>query len=158
MKIGLFAGTFDPPTLGHEEIIRRASFLGDKLYVAVAESKDKHTLLLAVEERLSILKELAKEWEHVEIISLQGLAVDCALKYQADFLVRGLRTPQDLNFEMQMASANRQMTGIETICLIASPQYCHISSSLVRTIAAHGKSIKEFVSSKVASRIDILHN
>jgi len=145
MITALFPGTFDPPTLAHQEIIERASKLCDKLYVAVVENEGKPGSLIPVKERVALLKKLVKSWENVEVISFKGLVVDCAKEKKANVLVRGVRNARDLEYEMQMASANKGMTGIETVCLLASPQYCQISSTLVREIAAGGGCLKGFV-------------
>lgn len=148
MTIALFAGTFDPPTCGHQEIIHRAALLCTKLFIAVSQSKGKHAFLLSQEQRVAFLKSLTKHLKNVEVIPFSGLVVDCAKKHHVNFLVRGIRNMVDLTFEMEMGSANRQMTGIETICLMSSPQHSHISSTLIREIAANGRSIE------IASRVE----
>lgn len=153
MKIAFFAGTFDPPTLGHQEIIERAALVCTKLYIAVAKSEGKHILFLSQEERISFLKTLTKGISHVEVIPFEGLVVDCAKKLKANFLVRGLRNSRDLEFEMQMASANRQMTGIETLCLLSSSEYSHISSTLIREIASYGRRLDGFVPQEIENSV-----
>ena len=153
MKIALFAGTFDPPTLGHQEIIQRAALLCIKLYVAVAESEGKHAFPITQNERISLLKELTKAIKNVEIIPLTGLVVDCAKHHAVDFLIRGLRNSKDFDYEMQMGSANRHMTGIETVCLMASPEYSQVNSTLIREIAAHGKGLEGFVPAEIEHRV-----
>lgn len=152
MKIALFAGTFDPPTLGHLEIIQRASSLCDKLYIAVAPN-GKNPSPLSQHQRIGFLQTLAKEFPHVEVIPLTGLVVDVAKEHHVHFLVRGLRNVTDLDYEMQMASANRMMTGIETICLLTSPQNSQINSTLIRQIAAHGKSLEGFVPPSIEKKV-----
>jgi len=153
MSTALFAGTFDPPTLGHQEIIQRASALCDKLYVAVAQSEGKHAFPISKDARIELLKALTKALKNVEVISFSGLVVDCAKEYNVDFLVRGLRNSADLTFEMQMGSANRQMTGIETVCILSSPQYSHINSTLIRQIAAHGRRLEGFVPMEIEKKV-----
>jgi pantetheine-phosphate adenylyltransferase len=153
MKAAFFAGTFDPPTLGHQELIHRAAALSDKLYVAVARSEGKHALLLPQNERIKLLQRLTKSLENVEVIPLVGLVVDCAQEYGAGVLVRGLRSSADFDFEMQMGAANRQMTGIETLCLFSSPEYSQINSTLVREIASNGRRLKGFVPDDIEQEV-----
>ncbi|HEV8052497.1 MAG TPA: pantetheine-phosphate adenylyltransferase [Parachlamydiaceae bacterium] len=145
MKVALFAGTFDPPTLGHQEIIERAALLCGKLYVAVAKSEGKNSRSLLHEERISLLQTLTKTLKNVKIVPFTGLVVDFAKKQGVDFLVRGIRNSADLDYEMQMASANKRMTGIETLCLLSSPELSQINSTLIREIASHGKRLDGFV-------------
>lgn len=152
MKVAIFAGTFDPPTLGHFEIIQRAAKLCDQLYIAVAPS-GKHALSLSQESRIYFLKELVLGMKTIEVVPLTGLVVDLVQKYHADFLVRGLRGTLDLDYEMSMGSANRQMIGIETVCLIASQQYCHIHSALVRQIAENGRRLDGFVPPTIEEKV-----
>jgi pantetheine-phosphate adenylyltransferase len=156
MKIALFAGTFDPPTLGHQEIIERVCKLCDKLYVAVAISASKRNEPINLIERVSLLQTLTKSLKNVEIVSFSGLVVDYAKELKADVLVRGLRNGGDLDYELQMASANRLMTGIETLCLLSSPQYSQINSTLIREIAAGGRSLAGFVPHIIQKRIEEL--
>lgn len=145
MKTAVFPGTFDPPTLGHMEIIERAAVLFDRLYVAVVAENAKHPHPLSLQERLKFLKAMVSPLNNVEVVSFSGLVVDFAEKQNAGFLVRGLRNGFDFEYESQMASANREMTGVETVLLIASPQYSHISSTLIREIAANGRRLEGFV-------------
>jgi pantetheine-phosphate adenylyltransferase len=152
MKIAVFAGTFDPPTLAHQEIIQRAASLCSRLYIAVA-AKGKGKNLLSQQDRIDFLQKLTKEWSNVEIVPLNGLVVDLAQEHQADILIRSLRNAADLDYEMQMAAANRQMSGIETLFLMASPQYSQISSSLVREIASYGKKLTGLVSPNIEAEI-----
>ena len=145
MKRALFAGVFDPPTLGHMEIIQRAAQLFDRLYVGVADNSAKRPSAFDAAERKALLASSTAGIGHVEIITFSGLAVDCAKAVRADVLVRGLRSAADFDYEYQMATANRQMEGIETLFLSASPQYVHFSSTLIREIAANGRRLHGFV-------------
>lgn len=156
MKSALFAGTFDPPTLGHQELIERAAALFGKLYVAVAESQGKHAIPIGIEERISMLKILTEKLKNVEVIPLTGLVVDCAKKLHVDCLVRGIRDGADLLYEMQMAYANKAITEIETVCLFSSPEYCRINSTLTREIASYGKDLKGFVPASIEKKISEL--
>lgn len=147
MKTALYPGKFDPPTLGHLEIISRAASLCDQLYIAVFDGKKCR---FSTEERIQLLslaiQELTSEaCNKLRVISFSGLAVECAAQVHADCLIRGLRTPHDFIIEHQMASANRQMTQIETFFLLSSPQYAQLSATLVKEIASYGKHLEGFV-------------
>jgi pantetheine-phosphate adenylyltransferase len=154
MKTALFAGTFDPPTLGHFDIIQRGVKLCDKLYIAVA-GDGRSGFLLSQEVRINLLKKLTKDFENVEVIALKGLVVDVAQHLKVNYLIRGLRNSSDYIYEMQMAAMNRQMTGIETLCLITSPQYSHITATLVRQIAANRGKLSGFVPQEIEQSISI---
>lgn len=153
MKIALFAGTFDPPTLGHQEIIERSAALFGKVYVGVAKSEGKHHSSISLEERISLLKTMIKPFKNVEVVEISGLVVDFAKEHHVDVLVRGIRNSADLDFEMQMGSANKSMTGIETVCLLSSPQYSQINSTLIREIASNGRRLKDFVPEEIEERV-----
>lgn len=149
---GLLPGTFDPPTLGHLEIIQRAAKLCDFLYVAIGESS-KSSSSFTIEQRRDLLAKLTEKISNVEIISFSGLVVACAKKVKADVIVRGLRSESDFNYEYQMAAANRQMSGIETLFLMASPAYSHLSSTIVREIAREGHRLQGLVPDDIESMV-----
>lgn len=151
MKRVLLAGSFDPLTMGHWDLIQRAAKLCEKLYIAVAENSGKGQGCFSVEERLSMLKTATQEMQNVEVVSFSGLVVDCAKAFHIDALVRGVRNGGDLDYEMQMAQANRQMTGIETIFLFPSASCAHISGTLIREIASHGRRLHGFVPDVIES-------
>jgi pantetheine-phosphate adenylyltransferase len=146
MKTGLFPGTFDPPSLGHLDLIQRASRLCDRLIVAVAQHPKKQPLF-STQERIHMLQLITK---NVEITQFHGLAVDFAQQQNTAFLIRGLRSLADFEYEFQMAEANRRLSGIETIFLMGQP---HISSSLIREIGSYGGSLKDFVPAEIESLI-----
>lgn len=152
MKKALFAGTFDPPTLGHLEIIQRASRLCQHLYIAVA-ANGKHKNALPQKQRIAWLKTITKTLKNVEIVPLKGLVVDLANELKVDALVRGLRNGTDLDYEAQMGTANHLLSGIETIYLIASPQYSHVNASLIREIASYGKTLEGFVPPEIEQEV-----
>lgn len=145
MRTALLPGTFSPPTLGHVDLIKRAATLFDKLIIGVAENAGKEPSVFSVDERLAMLKLIAHDLPNVEIKSFGGLVVDCCQKCNIPFLVRGIRGEQDLPFEAQMALANKQLSGVETIFILSDPRYAHISSSLVREIAGYGRRLHGFV-------------
>lgn len=153
MKTAVFAGTFDPPTLGHLDIIRRAAKLYARLYVAVAVNESKGTPLFAIEERLRLLQELVADCAEIRVVTFSGLLVDFAREAEADVLVRGVRNCADFEYECQMASANRMLSGIETVFLITAPEYQHASSTLIREIAKQRGPLHQFVPKVVESAL-----
>ncbi len=141
----LFACSFDPPTLGHLNLIERGSLIFTKLFVAIAKNSEKTHSLLSREERKNVLMAACKKHTNTEVIEIEGLTVDFARQNEIDFLLRGIRPGADMEFEYQLASANRKLLGIETLFILADPQFSHISSSLIREIASSGHSLKDFV-------------
>ncbi len=141
-RIALFPGVFDPPTIGHLDIIERASLIVEKLIVAVGENLAK-TTLFTIEERLAMLRLATKAYPHVEIVSFKGLSVAYAKERNVHFLLRGIRSFADFEHETQMAMANRKMGGLETIFFPA--KHAHISSSLIREIAHYGGPLQGLV-------------
>lgn len=150
--IGLIPGTFDPPTLGHLEIIQRAATLCKKLYIGVADNASK-TPSFTQNERMSFLGEICHHLPNVEIVSIHGLVIDFVKKQKIDTLVRGLRSFSDMEHETQMAQANKKLGGVETLFLISEGHFAHISSSLIREIAACGHHLKDFVPKEIEEKV-----
>lgn len=148
-RIGIFPGTFDPPTLGHLDIIRKAQQICDHLIVAIAVKPDKKSVF-SVEEKIEMLKRIAPK---VEVSSFHGLIVDFAREKKGSFLIRGLRAFADFEYEFQMAEANRHLSGIETLFLMADARHTQISSSLIREIAHFKGPLKGFVPAEIESLI-----
>ncbi len=149
----MFPGSFDPPTLGHLDLVGRGSRLFDELVIAVGRQPDKIPLL-PVETRLDLLRELTAALGNVTVTSFQGLVVDHARSLSAAVLLRGIRTVADLELEIQMASANRILAGdLETICLLADPRRAFVSSRLVREIVFSGGDPAPFVPEVVAEAL-----
>ncbi|AFZ83455.1 pantetheine-phosphate adenylyltransferase [Candidatus Kinetoplastibacterium blastocrithidii TCC012E] len=145
MITAIYPGTFDPLTLGHENIILRASKLFDKIIVGIAHSKKKYPFF-KIEERVNIASIILKKYSNVEVESFDGLLKDFVHKKNAKLILRGLRTTSDFEYEFQMAGMNRQlMPDIETFFMITSPEYQYISGSIVREIAKLGGDISKFV-------------
>lgn len=153
MKHALFAGSFDPPTWGHLDIIERASKLFEKVSVGVAVNTTKSGALLPHSDRLDLLQELFAANSRVSIVPIPGLVVDFVKNEKVDVLIRSLRSSADIERETVMATANRQMAGVETLLLLSDPRYAHISSTLVREIAHFGGSLEGFVPPQVARKI-----
>ena len=146
MKQGLFPGTFDPPTLGHLDIIKRAACMCDTLYVAITEETSKRpAFLFSIDERKEMMEKICHGLPHVKIVTFSGLAVDFVKKCQANFLIRGLRAFSDFEYEFQMALANRKLGNVETVFFMADEKLAHISSTLIREIARSGTRLTDFI-------------
>ena len=149
----VYPGTFDPMTLGHEDLMRRAGRLFERLIVAVAAGHHKHTLFTS-EERLEIAKELSAKYPNVEVIPFHGLLRDFVVGHGGKVVVRGLRAVSDFEYEFQMAGMNRQlMPEVETVFLTPSDQYQFVSGTFVREIATLGGDVSKFVSPSVHERL-----
>ena len=146
--IGLYPGSFDPITLGHEDIINRAVKICDKLVVAVSQDNQK-TDFLSSEQRIKLIKSIYKNYTNIEVVTYQGLTTDFVKKIDADFIIKGLRNSGDFVAESQMAQLNKVMlTELDTIFLDSSALYRSISSSLVKQIYYLDGDISQFVSAK----------
>jgi len=152
MKIGLFPGTFGPPSKGHLDIIQRACLICDRLIVAVAHKPDKQEAFTK-EEKVEMLRLITRSIPQVEIAAFHGLIVDFAKERKANFLIRGLRAFSDFEYEFQMALANRRLSGIETLFLMADERHTQISSSLIREIAHFNGPLHDFVPPEIESII-----
>lgn len=149
----VYPGTFDPMTLGHADLMRRASQLFGKLIVAVAAGYHKKTMF-SLEERLDMAKELASEHPNVEVIAFSGLLRDFVVNQGGKVVVRGLRAVSDFEYEFQMAGMNRQlMPDVETVFLTPSDQYQFVSGTFVREIASLGGDVSKFVAPSVLERL-----
>lgn len=145
MKIAVFPGSFDPITIGHESIIRRALPLFDKLIIAIGENADKK-YFFPIAQRKQWLQEVFASEAKIEIDNYQGLTVDYCKKVGARYILRGLRTSADFEFERSIGQVNRQMfPELETIFLLTEPQHTAVNSGVVRDILKHGGDIRPFV-------------
>jgi pantetheine-phosphate adenylyltransferase len=144
-RIALYPGSFDPPTRGHEDLIRRSLTLADRVIVAIAVNSSKQPLFSA-EERLEMLRHTLGNEPRIEFDSFEGLVADYAARIGASVLVRGLRAVGDFEYEFQMALMNRQLhAGLETVFLVPAQGLSYISSSLVREVARYGGDVSELV-------------
>jgi pantetheine-phosphate adenylyltransferase len=153
-KTAVFPGTFDPITLGHLDVIERAIALVDHLIVAVAADSSKKTLLNLVERKScvwSAVDALNEASSRISIVSFDGLLVDYVQSVSADFIIRGMRSPNDFSYEWHMAHMNRSMSEqkLDTIFLMTSPELAHVSSSMVRDIVRHRGDASTFLSKPV---------
>ncbi|HAT31350.1 MAG TPA: pantetheine-phosphate adenylyltransferase [Janthinobacterium sp.] len=145
MVVAVYPGTFDPLTRGHEDLVRRASGLFDKLIVGVADSKNKSPFF-SLDERLTIAREVLGHYPNVEVESFSGLLKDFVRAHDARVIVRGLRAVSDFEYEFQMAGMNRYLLpDVETMFLTPSDQYQFISGTIVREIAILGGDVSKFV-------------
>lgn len=154
MRVGLYPGTFDPITLGHIDIMRRAAGLLDKLVIGVAINRDKGPLF-TLEERVALVEaecaELARQTGiEMTVHPFENLLIDCARDVGAGIIVRGLRAVADFEYEYQMVGMNRQLDdGVETVFLMADAQHQAIASKLVKEIARLGGDVSKFVTPPV---------
>lgn len=141
----MYPGTFDPLTIGHLDVIQRASHLFDHVYVVIMENKNKNVTFKA-QERLEMILKVIGDLDNVSAMIGEGLTVDYAKKVGANILVRGIRAVMDYEYEMQQATANMTMSpDIETVFLLTRPEYSFMSSSAVKEIASNGGNIRPFV-------------
>lgn len=149
----IYAGTFDPFTNGHDDILRRSLEIFDQVTILVAVSPTKKPLF-SMEERLQMIREVYKNESRIVVDSWEGLIVDYAKKHDIGTIVRGLRPTGDFEIEFQMASMNQKLyPEIETVFLMTGPEHYYVSSSLVKEIHKHGRDIKEFVPKEIMKHL-----
>ena len=144
MRTAIFPGTFDPFTIGHEALVRRALNVVDELYIALGVNTEKRTML-PLDERMKRIAALYADEPRVHVVSYEGLTTDFAQAIGAQFIIRGVRSAIDFEYERNIADINRMLTGIDTLLLISEPQYAAISSSMVRELAHFGKDISAYI-------------
>lgn len=153
MRIGVYPGSFDPPTLGHLNIIERASTLFDKVIVATMVNGAKKSAF-TMEEKADFLRRMTQHLPNVEIDTFGGLLADYVAEKNACAIVKGLRAVSDFEYEFQMALANKKLNGgAETVFLMTDQNYLYLSSTIVRDIARHGGDISGFVSEEIREDI-----
>lgn len=150
-KIAVFPGSFDPITLGHQDIITRALPFFDKLYIGVGVNIDKK-YMFTLEQRVKWIQQVFKEYKNIEVVGYKGLTVDLCRNVGAKFIIRGLRTSADFEFERIIGQVNKQLyPEIETIYLLSANEYSSLNSSIVRDLLINGGDVSQFV----PSRLDI---
>lgn len=157
-RIAVVPGSFDPPTLGHLDVIRRAASLYDQVHVLVVHNPGKEAML-PIAQRVSLLEQSIVEdgmdTQHLTVASWSmGLLVDYATDVGAGVLIKGIRSQVDVAYETPMAIVNRHLAGIETVFLLPDPSHALVSSSLVRQVAALGGDVSPYVPSPVARFLD----
>lgn len=150
--VAIFPGVFDPPTVGHTEIIRRLAHLFDRVHVVIAINSQKKSSLFSPQERVSLLKELTESWPHVYVDYHEGLIVDLARAQGASVIVRGIRSPDDVAYEAKIAEANKNL-GFDTLFLLSEGKYQNICSSGVKREASLGRDISQQVPQKIYRRV-----
>ncbi|MGH7561423.1 MAG: pantetheine-phosphate adenylyltransferase [Gemmatimonadales bacterium] len=152
-RIALYPGSFDPPTLGHADLIRRSLAVAEKIVVAIAVNATKQPLF-SVDERLEMLRSVVGDEPRITLDSFEGLVADYARRVGATILVRGLRAVGDFEYEFQMALMNRQLHGtLETVFLVPGQGLSYISSSLVREVARYGGDVSALVHPETAAAL-----
>ena len=143
-RIALFPGTFDPFTIGHESLVTRGLALVDEIIISIGIN-DKKLTHFPLEKRLEAIRNLYKDTPRVKVMAYNSLTVDFAREVGARFILRGIRTVNDFEYEKSIADVNRKLSGIETFILFTEPEHTHISSSIVRELLRYGKDISPFV-------------
>jgi pantetheine-phosphate adenylyltransferase len=152
-RIAIYPGSFDPPTRGHEDLIRRSLALADRVIVAVAANSAKQPLF-SIAERVELLRAALGEEPRVSVETFDGLLADFVRTVGATMVVRGLRAVSDFEYEFQMALMNRQLhPGLETVFLVPALDLTYLSSSLVREVARHGGDVGALVHPAVAEAL-----
>ncbi|SFA72836.1 Phosphopantetheine adenylyltransferase [Acetitomaculum ruminis DSM 5522] len=153
MLKGIYPGSFDPITLGHMDIIKRAAHMSDGLIVAVLKNSAKKPLF-SIEERVEMIQEAVKDFKNVSVETFDGLTVDFVKGKGANVIFRGLRAVTDFESELQIAQMNRVISpGVETIFMTTSLEYAYLSSTIVREVASYGGDISHFVPEFIEERI-----
>jgi pantetheine-phosphate adenylyltransferase len=144
-RTAVFPGSFDPITRGHESVIRRALPLFDEIYVAVGTNSDKKNYF-TIEQRLAFIRLVFQDTPKIKVVQYQGLTVEFCKQVNAKYLLRGLRTSADFEFERSIGQVNKKLNpDIETVFFLTDPQYTSLTSSIVRDILRHGGDASQFV-------------
>jgi pantetheine-phosphate adenylyltransferase len=153
-RVGLFPGTFDPITIGHQDIINRSLPLFDKLFIGIGRNVNKEPMF-SVEQRLEWVREIYKDNPKVEAVAFDGLTIRCCQQVGANFILRGIRYVNDFEYEKAIADMNRSLDGnIETVFLTCLPQYTSVASTLVRDVIKNGGDVSQFLPDVVAASLN----
>ncbi|MDP8299360.1 MAG: pantetheine-phosphate adenylyltransferase [Candidatus Tantalella remota] len=149
----VYPGTFDPVTYGHLDVIKRAAALYDKVFIAIAPSRDK-TPLFTIEDRVEMMREAVSEFGNVEVESFDGLVVEYAKRKSTGVVIRGLRMISDFEYEFQMALTNRKLAPeIETVFMMPNESYSYLSSKLIKEVAILGADTSMFLPDNVEKKL-----
>ena len=144
MTKAIFPGTFDPFTVGHESIVRRALTFIDEVIIAIGINEQKHSLF-PIENREQMIRDYYKDEPRVKVMSYSNLTVDFAREVGANLIIRGIRTVKDFEYEETISDINRKLAGVETILLFTEPELTSVSSTIVRELMKYGKDITQFL-------------
>lgn len=144
MNRAIFPGTFDPFTIGHYSVVRRALTFMDEIIIGIGINENKRTWF-STEKRIEMISELYRNEPRVRVEAYSDLTIDLAKRMEAKFIVRGIRTVKDFEYEETIADINRQLAGIETILLFTEPELTSVSSSVVRELLSFGKDVSRFL-------------
>lgn len=156
-KTAIFPGSFDPFTVGHENIVRRGLSLVDKIYIAIGYNSQKKDFF-PLEQRIKWIKQVFEDEPGVEVVTFQGLTVDFAKELNCNFILRGIRTSADFEYERAIAQVNKSMSGIDTVFLLTSPEHTPVNSSIVRDILKHGGDASKFIPDKIDIKVTPKNN
>ena len=144
MRIAIFQGSFDPFTIGHASIVRRGLEMFDKIVIGVGYNANKRSFLTP-EERVAAIEKVYASESRVKVVAYDNLTADLARREQARFVLRGIRSVKDFEYERDIAGINHRLSGVETVLLFTEPHYADISSTIVRELLAFGKDVSEFL-------------
>lgn len=147
-RIALFPGTFDPFTNGHHSIVERALNLFDEVIIAIGINESKRTYF-TLEERIEMIRNLYEDNPKIQVASYDYLTVDYAHEKGAKYILRGIRSVNDFEYEKTIADVNRSISGVETVILFTEPEHTHISSTIVRELMRYNKDVSSFVPDKL---------
>lgn len=157
-RIAVFPGSFDPFTIGHESIVRRGLFIFDEIIIAIGKNTNKKNFY-PIEKREEWIREVFQDEEGVKVMSYEGMTVDFCRSRKAGFLLRGLRTAFDFEYERAIAQVNKALeSGIESVFLLTSPEHTHINSSIVRDILRQGGDARKFLPGNEALKEKIIND
>jgi pantetheine-phosphate adenylyltransferase len=152
MRIAIFPGSFDPFTIGHENIVHRAVDLFDEIIIGVGYNAEKEDFY-PVDERVEWVKYLFENEPKVNVTKYEGLTVDFAKNVGAGYILRGIRTAADFEYERAIAQVNKAMTGIESVFLLTTPEHTPVNSSIVRDIIRHGGDAAKFIPERIKEKM-----
>ena len=143
-RLAIFPGSFDPFSKGHEAMVRRGLQIFDHIFIGIGVNKEK-SVLSETAKRVETIKNYYKDEPRVSVHSYDDLTIDFAHRMNAKFILRGLRSVKDFEYERDMADMNRRLTGVETVILFTEPRLAAISSSVVRDLISHGRDVSDFL-------------
>lgn len=141
---GIFTGSFDPYTIGHDDILRRALPLFDRIVIGIGVNERK-SYMQSAEERMKTIKAIYADEPKVEVKTYNDLTIDFARRENASYIIKGVRSVKDFEYERDQADINRQLSGVETLLLYADPRYSAVSSSMVRELIHFGQDVSRFL-------------